>query len=114
MGKTSKPQTPESHARNDSTPLDPGTDASIAKRPDKQVDGKKLSDKDAIQKEVLKAVPWLLLKCPEHLDPARDEPKQLQQALRLNEPPATGYYLKEELDEIWEQEDQETATQRTL
>ena len=30
-----------------------------------------------------------------------------QEALRLNEPLATAYYLKEELAEVWEQEDQE-------
>ena len=64
---------------------------------------------NAMQKEVLKGVRWLLLKRPENLDPARNEPKRLQEALRLNEPLATAYYLKEELNEIWEQDDQETA-----
>ena len=33
----------------------------------------------------------------------------MQEALRLNEPLATAYYLKEELNEIWEQDDQEAA-----
>ena len=39
-----------------------------------------------MQKDVLKGVRWLLLKRPEHLDPTRNEPKRLQEALRLNEP----------------------------
>lgn len=65
--------------------------------------------KDTMQKEVLKGVRWLLLKRPEHLDPTRKEPKRLEEALRLNEPLATAYYLKEELNEVWEQDDEETA-----
>ena len=65
--------------------------------------------KDTMQKDVLKGVRWLLLKRPEHLDPTRNEPKRLQEALRLNEPLATAYYLKEELNEVWEQDDEESA-----
>jgi transposase len=64
---------------------------------------------DTMQKNVLKGVRWLLLKRPENLDSTRNEPKRLQEALRLNEPLAIAYYLKEELNEIWEQDDQETA-----
>jgi transposase len=64
---------------------------------------------DTMQKSVLKGVRWLLLKRPENLDPTRNEPQRLQEALRLNEPLATAYYLKEELNEIWDQEDQEAA-----
>ena len=33
-------------------------------------------------------------------------PQRLQEALRLNEPLAMAYYLKEELNEIWEQDDE--------
>jgi len=65
--------------------------------------------KDTTQKNVLKGVRWLLLKRPEHLDPTRNEPQRLEEALRLNEPLATAYYLKEELNEIWEQDDEESA-----
>lgn len=64
---------------------------------------------DTMQKSVLKGVRWLLLKRPEKLDSSRGEPKRLREALRLNEPLATAYYLKEELNEIWEQEDEEVA-----
>lgn len=65
--------------------------------------------KDTMHKEVLKGVRWLLLKRPENLNPARKEPQRLQEALRLNQPLAIAYYLKEDLNEIWEQEDQEAA-----
>lgn len=65
--------------------------------------------KDTMHKDVLKGARWLLLKRPENLDPARKEPQRLQEALRLNEPLATAYYLKEELTEIWEQDDEEAA-----
>jgi transposase len=64
---------------------------------------------DSLRKDVLKGVRWLLLKRPENLDPKRHEPQRLREALRLNEPLATAYYLKEELNEVWEQDDQEAA-----
>jgi transposase len=62
-----------------------------------------------MQKDALKGIRWLLLKRPENLDPGRKEPERLNEALRLNEPLAMAYYLKEELNEIWEQDDQEAA-----
>lgn len=64
---------------------------------------------DTMQKKVLKGVRWLLLKRPENLDASRREPERLKEALRLNEPLAIAYQLKDELNEIWEQDDQETA-----
>lgn len=64
---------------------------------------------DTMQKSVLKGIRWLLLKRPENLDPTRNEPERLEEALRLNEPLAIAYYLKEELNEIWDQEDEKEA-----
>jgi transposase len=64
---------------------------------------------DSLHKDVLKGVRWLLLKRPEHLDQRRNERARLEEALRLNAPLATAYYLKEELGELWEQEDQPEA-----
>jgi transposase len=64
----------------------------------------------AEHRRVLKGVRWLLVKRPEHLDPARGERERLEEALQLNEPLATAYYLKEELGEFWEQDDEEAAT----
>jgi transposase len=64
---------------------------------------------DRMHKRVLKGTRWLLLKRPEHLDPKRNEPARLQEALQLNQSLATAYYLKEQLGEVWEQDDQESA-----
>ena len=64
---------------------------------------------DRMQKDALKGVRWLLLKRPENLDASRREPERLREALKLNEPLATAYHLKDELNEIWEQDDQEAA-----
>lgn len=55
------------------------------------------------QRSVLKGSRWLLLKNPENLDGDRDEQARLQEALALNEPLATAYYLKEDLRQFWEQ-----------
>ncbi len=58
---------------------------------------------------MLKGTRWLLLKNPEDLDPARDELTRLEKALRLNQPLATAYYLKEELRQLWAQADKAAA-----
>jgi transposase len=55
------------------------------------------------QKKVLKGVRWLLLKASENLDTERDEESRLEEALKLNKPLATAYYLKEDLRQFWEQ-----------
>ena len=65
--------------------------------------------KDGLEKNVLKGTRWLLLKRPENLDASHHEHERLEEALRLNAPLATAYYLKEELAEFWEQDDQEEA-----
>ena len=61
------------------------------------------------ERKVLKGTRWLLLKNPENLDEAGDERQRLEEALRLNEPLATAYYLKEDLRQIWSQPDKRTA-----
>lgn len=63
-----------------------------------------------LQREVLKGTRWILLKNPEHLDQSRDEHSRLQDALKLNEPLAMGYYLKEDLRQIWGQPDKKAAS----
>ena len=57
-----------------------------------------------LAKKVLKGTRWLLLKHPDNLDPKRNEKQRLKEALKLNEPLATAYYLKEDLRQLWEQE----------
>jgi transposase len=51
--------------------------------------------------KLLKGIRWLLLKNPENLDPDKNERQRLERALRLNEPLAIAYYLKEDLRQIW-------------
>ena len=65
--------------------------------------------KDLQQKKVLKGTRWLLLKNPENLSEDGEEEKRLQEALRLNEPLALAYYLKEDLRQVWEQYDKKGA-----
>jgi len=64
---------------------------------------------DKLHKDVLKGTRWLLLKNPENLDPKHNERERLEEALRLNKPLATVYYLKEDLRQIWTQPDKATA-----
>ena len=56
---------------------------------------------DQLGKKVLKGTRWLLLKNPENLDPQHKEPERLEEALRLNQPLATAYYMKEDLRQFW-------------
>jgi transposase len=62
---------------------------------------RQLSDGPA--RQVLKGSRWLLLKRPENLDERRNERERLEEALRLNQPLAAAYYLKEDLRQLWEQ-----------
>ena len=63
-----------------------------------------------LAKKVLKGTRWLLLKNPENLDPKRKEEERLEEALRLNKPLATVYYMKEDLRQIWEQRNKAAAS----
>jgi transposase len=60
-------------------------------------------------RKLLKGTLWLLLKNPENLDPKKHERQRLRDALRINEPLATAYYMREDLRQLWEQEDRKTA-----
>jgi hypothetical protein len=64
---------------------------------------------DQLQKQVLKGTRWLLVKHSADLDPKRDERQRLKEALPLNESLATAYYLKEDLAQVWMQENQTAA-----
>jgi transposase len=65
---------------------------------------------DVMHKDVLKGTRWLLLKNPENLDAEKDEKRRLEEALALNKPLATAYYLKEDLRRFWEQPGKRFAT----
>lgn len=60
-------------------------------------------------RKILKGTRWLLLKNPENLDPERNERQRLDEALQLNVPLATAYYLKEDLRQIWTQANKRAA-----
>ncbi len=64
---------------------------------------------DQLQKDILKGTRWLLLKNPENLDDRRGERERLDEALRINQPLAVAYYMKEDLRQIWLQENKHTA-----
>lgn len=65
---------------------------------------------DALHKRVIKGTRWLLLKNPENLDADRDEKRRLDEALTLNKPLATAYYMKEDLRRCWDQPGKRFAT----
>jgi transposase len=65
--------------------------------------------KDIMCKKVLKGARWILMKNPDNLSKERDEQERLKEALRLNEPLAAAYYMKEDLRQIWAQPDKEAA-----
>jgi len=58
---------------------------------------------EVMHKRVLKGTRWLLLKNPENLDAKKNEKQKLEEALALNKPLATAYYMKEDLRRFWEQ-----------
>ena len=62
-----------------------------------------------MRKEVLKGSRWILLKNPANLSVEHNEEARLKEALELNEPLATAYYMKEDLRQFWEQADRKTA-----
>jgi transposase len=65
---------------------------------------------DVMHKQVLKGTRWLLLKNPENLDAEKDEKRRLEEALALNKPLATAYYLKDDLRRFREQPGKRFAT----
>jgi len=65
---------------------------------------------DLLHKNVLKGTRWLLLKNPENLNDHRNERQRLAEALALNKPLATAYYMKEDLRALWKQPDKTSAT----
>lgn len=63
----------------------------------------------ASERKVLKGTRWLLLKNPENLDSDRNEQQRLQEALDMNTPLTTAYYLKEDLRQVWSQVNKRSA-----
>jgi len=64
-------------------------------------------EKDINKKKVIKGTRWLLLK--KGVNISESGQKRLQEALAVNEPLAQAYYLKEELDLLWQESDPKEA-----
>ena len=63
-----------------------------------------------IGQKVLKGTRWLLLKNSHRLRPKYQEKQRLAKALRINNALATAYYLKEDLGQLWSQENKHEAS----
>ena len=63
------------------------------------------------EKLVIKGTRWLLLKNSHNLNADKSESERLDQALKINQPLATAYYMKEELRELWNQTNKKRARQ---
>ncbi|MEI6037747.1 MAG: ISL3 family transposase [Aestuariivirga sp.] len=64
---------------------------------------------EGMGKAVLKGIRWLLLKHRDNLDDSKDERTRLMNALALNQPLLTAYYLKADLSQLWQQPDKAAA-----
>lgn len=60
-------------------------------------------------RQVVKGTRWLLLKKGYNLNRDKDEKEKLEEALQLNKPLATAYYMKEELEQLRYQESEVRA-----
>jgi transposase len=65
--------------------------------------------KDPTERKLLKGTRWLLLKNPENLNPEKNERERLDQALEINKPLATIYYMREDLRQYWKQANRASA-----
>ncbi len=66
---------------------------------------------ELLPKSVLKGTRWLLLTARERLDNEQEKRERLEQALELNRPLATAYYMKEDLRQLWNWEGDKSAAE---
>ena len=64
---------------------------------------------DKSHRSVIKGTRWLLLTAKEKLEKKPEKVDRLIQALEINRPLATVYYMKEDLRQVWSWSDKETA-----
>ncbi len=64
---------------------------------------------NVVQRSVIKGTRWLLLTAKENLDEEKGQADRLKQALEINRPLATVYYMKEDLRQIWNWTDKKSA-----
>jgi transposase len=65
---------------------------------------------DKLQRSVIKGTRWLLLTGKEKLKDSIERSQRLIQALEINKPLATVYYMKEDLRQLWSWTEKRTAT----
>ena len=65
---------------------------------------------DKLQRSVIKGTRWLLLTGKEKLKDKTEQTQRLRQALEINKPLATVYYMKEDLRQLWNWTEKRTAT----
>jgi transposase len=65
---------------------------------------------DKLQRSVIKGTRWLLLTGKEKLKDSVERSQRLIQALEINKPLATVYYMKEDLRQLWSWTEKKTAT----
>jgi transposase len=56
---------------------------------------------DTLNRKVIKGTRWLLLTARENLEKKPEQSQRLNQALEINKPLATVYYMKEDLRQLW-------------
>ena len=66
---------------------------------------------EKLQRSVIKGTRWLLLTAKEKLEDKQDNVQRLKQALDINKPLATVYYMKEDLRQIWNWTDDKRAAE---
>ncbi len=66
---------------------------------------------ELLPKSVLKGTRWLLLTARERLESEQWKQQRLEQALELNRPLATVYYMKEDLRQLWSWEGDKIAAE---
>lgn len=66
-------------------------------------------EKHTGKRKVKKGVRWLLLKRGYNLKQEKNEKQRLEEALQMNKPLATMYYMKEELPLMWEERNKTAA-----
>lgn len=57
--------------------------------------------RDILKRRVIKGTRWLLLTAKENLQKKTEQARRLNQALDVNKPLATVYYMKEDLRQLW-------------
>ncbi len=66
---------------------------------------------DKLQRSMIKGTRWLLLTAREKLEDNEKKAKRLKEALEINKPLATVYYMKEDLRQIWNWSDDRKAAE---